>query len=395
MQKRRLPGARGVALSIALATGLAALPVFAQDKPFKIGLIVPMTGQQATTGRQIEAAAKLYMAQNGDTVAGRKVQLLVRDDTSLPDMTRRLAQELVVNDKVNVLAGMGITPSALATVPLATQSKTPLVVMSAATSSITEASPYVVRTSFTLPQVSVPLADWASGNGIKKVVTLVSDYGPGIDAEKYFSQRLRFNGGQVTEALRVPLRSPDFAPFLQKVRDAKPDALFVFVPSGASAAVMKQFLERGLGKAGIRLIATGDVTEDDQLNAMGDGALGVVTSHHYSAAHPSPLNKQFVQAFEQANKGLRPNFMAVGGYDGMRVIYEALKTTRGVGGGDALLAAMKGQVFESPRGPVYIDAQTRDIVQNVYLRKVERVNGQLYNVEFDVIEDVKDPGKSR
>ncbi|MCE1193768.1 MAG: ABC transporter substrate-binding protein [Acidovorax sp.] len=395
MQKRHLLRASAAAI-LTLASGLAALPAAAQDSNvFKIGLILPMTGQQATTGRQIEAAARLYMAQNGDTVAGKKVQLIVKDDTSLPDVTRRLAQELVVNEKVNVLAGMGITPSAMATAPLATQSKTPLVVMAAATSSITEASPYVVRTSFTLPQVSVALADWAPKNGIKKVVTLVSDYGPGIDAEKFFNQRLTFNGGQVTEALRVPLRNPDFAPFLQKVRDAKPDALFVFVPSGAGAAVMKQFLERGMDKAGIKLIATGDVTDDDQLNDMGDGALGVVTSHHYSAAHPSPLNKKFVEAFEKANKGLRPNFMAVGGYDGMRVIYEALKTSKGAGGGDALLAAMKGQVFESPRGKVFIDAQTRDIVQDVYLRKVERVNGQLYNVEFDVIKDVKDPGKTK
>jgi branched-chain amino acid transport system substrate-binding protein len=384
-------------IQAAIAGALLAAGPFAlaQDNVFKIGLILPMTGQQATTGRQIEAAAKLWMAQNGDTVAGKKVQLIVKDDTSLPDVTRRLAQELVVNEKVNVLAGFGITPSAMATAPIATQSKTPEVVMAAATSAITEASPYIVRTSFTLPQVSVALADWAPKNGIKKVVTLVSDYGPGIDAEKYFKDRMLLNGGQVPESLRVPLRNPDFAPFLQKVRDIKPDALFVFVPSGAGAAVMKQFLERGMDKAGIKLIATGDVTDDDQLNDMGDGALGVVTSHHYSAAHPSPANKKFVEAFEKANKGLRPNFMAVGGYDGMRVIYEALKKTQGKGGGDALLAAMKGQVFESPRGPVYIDAQTRDIVQNVYLRKVEKKDGQLYNVEFDVIKDVKDPGKSK
>lgn len=380
--------------AIALAS-LTATGAMAQDNTFKIGLILPMTGQQATTGRQIEAAARLYMAQNGDTVAGKKIQLIVKDDTSLPDATRRLAQELVVNDKVNVLAGFGITPSALATAPLATQSKTPMVVMAAATSSITQASPYIVRTSFTLPQVSVALADWAPKNGIKKVVTLVSDYGPGIDAEKYFKERLTFNGGQVTESLRVPLRGPDFAPFLQKVRDAKPDALFVFVPSGAGAAVMKQFAERGLDKAGIKLIGTGDVTDDDQLNDMGDVAVGVVTSHHYSAAHPSTMNKKFVEAFGKANKGLRPNFMAVGGYDGMRVIYEALKTSKGQGGGDALLAAMKGQIFESPRGKIFIDAQTRDIVQDVYLRKVERKDGQLYNVEFDVIKDVKDPGKTK
>ena len=377
------------------ALTLAATGAMAQSDTFKIGLILPMTGQQATTGRQIEAAAKLYMAQNGDMIGGKKVQLIVKDDTSIPDVTKRLAQELVVNDKVNVLAGMGITPSALATAAIATQSKTPLVVMAAATSSITEASPYVVRTSFTLPQASVALADWAPKNGIKKVVTLVSDYGPGIDAEKFFKERLTFNGGQVTESLRVPLRNPDFAPFLQKVRDLKPDALFVFVPSGAGAAVMKQFLERGMDKAGIKLIGTGDITDDDQLNDMGDGAIGVVTSHHYSTFHPSATNKKFVDAFKKANNNLRPNFMAVGGYDGMRVIYEALKVTKGNGGGDALLAAMKGQIFESPRGPMFIDAQTRDVVQNIYLRKVERKEGQLYNVEFDVIKDVKDPGKNR
>jgi branched-chain amino acid transport system substrate-binding protein len=390
MKKRQFLSAAALAVLT-----LTSASVFAQNTPFKIGLILPMTGQQASTGRQIEAAARLYMAQNGDTVAGRKIELIVKDDTTIPDVTKRLSQELIVNDKVNVLAGFGITPSAFATAPLATQSKTPMVVMAAATSSITQASPYIVRTSFTLAQAAVAMGDWAPKNGIKKVVTLVSDYGPGIDAEKYFKERLVFNGGQVIDSLRVPLRGPDFAPFLQKVRDLKPDALFVFVPSGAGAAVMKQFLERGMDKAGIKLIGTGDITDDDQINDMGDGALGVVTSHHYSAAHPSAVNKKFVQAFEKANPGMRPNFMAVGGYDGMRVIYEALKATKGQGDGPALLAAMKGQIFESPRGPMFIDAQTRDVVQNIYLRKVEKVNGQLFNVEFDVIKDVKDPGKTK
>jgi len=392
MHKRDLIRA-AIAAALLAASGLG----LAQDNKFKIGLILPMTGPFASTGKQIEAAARLYMAQNGDTVAGKKVELIVKDDTGTPDVTKRIAQELVVNDKVNVLAGFGLTPLALATAPIATQSKTPLVVMAAATSSITQASPYIVRTSFTLPQVAVGIADWAPKNGIKKVVTLVTDYGPGIDAEKFFKERLQFNGGQVVESLRVPLRNPDFAPFLQKVRDAKPDALFAFVPSGAGAgaALMKQFAERGLDKAGIRLIGTGDVTDDDILNSMGDVAVGVVTSHHYSAAHNSSANRKFVEAFTKANNNLRPNFMAVGGYDGMRLIYEALKKTKGAGGGDALLAAMKGQIFESPRGPMFIDAQTRDVVHNVYIRKVEKKDGQLYNVEFDVIKDVKDPGKAK
>jgi branched-chain amino acid transport system substrate-binding protein len=380
-------------LALALAATLA-LPALAQQQPVKIGLILPMTGPFASTGRQVDAAVRLYLAQNGATVAGRKIEVILKDDAGTADTTRRLAQELVVNDKVAVLAGFGLTPLALATAPIATQSKTPMVVMAAATSSITEASPYIVRTSFTLPQVTLGIAEWASKNNIRKAVTLVSDYGPGIDAEKTFKDRFTLNGGTIAGELRVPLRSPDFAPFLQRVRDAQPDALFVFVPSGVGSALMKQFTERGLDKAGIRLIGTGDVTDDDILNGMGDAALGVVTSHHYSAAHKSAANQKFTDAFAKAASGTRPNFMAVGGYDGMRVIMEALKATKGAGG-DALLAAMKGQVFESPRGPVLIDAQTRDIVQDVYIRKVEKVNGQLFNVEFDVHKAVKDPGKSK
>jgi branched-chain amino acid transport system substrate-binding protein len=367
----------------------------AQEATFKIGLIVPLSGPFASTGKQLEAAARLYMAQNGSSVGGRRVELIVKDDTGTPDVTKRIAQELVVNDKVNVLAGFGLTPLALATAPIATQSKTPLVVMAAATSSITQASPYIIRTSFTVPQVVTALADWASKNVIKKVGCLVTDYGPGMDSEKYFKETFVANGGTVIEMLRVPLRNPDFAPFLQKVRDARPDALFAFVPSGAGSALMKQFAERGLDKAGIRMIAEGSVTDDDILNSMGDVANGVVTAHHYSAAHNSPMNKKFVEAFTKANNNLRPNFMAVGAYDGMRVIYEAIKATKGAAGGDALLAAMKGQIFESPRGPMFIDAQTRDVVHNVYIRKVERKDGQLFNVEFATVRDVKDPGKSQ
>jgi len=377
---------------------LAALPagtaLAADAAPFKIGFILPMTGQSASTGKQIEAAAKLYLAQNGSTYGGRKVELIIKDDAGVADTTRRVAQELIVNDKVDVLAGFGLTPLALATAPIATQSKTPMVVTAAATSMIPSTSPYIIRTSFALPQATVPMADWAAKNGIKKVVTFVADYGPGLDAEKFFKSQFQLNGGQIVGEIRSPLRSPDFAPFLQKVADLKPDAVFVFLPSGQGAAFMKQFGERGLDKSGIKLIATGDVTDDDQLNDIGDVALGVVNSHHYSAAHPSAMNKKFVAAFEAANK-FRPNFMAVAGYDGMRVITKALEATKGQGGGDALLAAMKGQVFESPRGPVMIDAQTRDIVQDIYIRKVERQNGQLYNVEFDVQKAVKDPGKAK
>ena len=375
------------------AMGMLALAnaAQAQSDTVKIGVILPMTGPSASTGRQIDAAIKLWVAQNGSKAGGKRVEVLLKDDAGVADTTRRLAQELVVNDKVVALAGFGLTPLALATSPIATQSKTPMVVMAAATSMITESSPYIIRTSFTLPQATIGIAEWAAKNKIKKAITLVSDFGPGNDAEKFFVDRFLLNGGTIVDKLRTPLRSPDFAPVLQKVRDAAPEALFVFLPSGQGAQFMKQFGERGLDKAGIRLIGTGDVTDDDQLNDMGDVALGVVTSHHYSAAHPSAMNKKFVADFTVANK-FRPNFMAMGGYDGMRVIYKALEATKGAGG-DALLAAMKGQIFESPRGPVLIDAQTRDIVQDIYIRKVERVGGQLHNVEFDVQKAVKDPGK--
>jgi len=373
----------------ALALALVASTAVAQDT-VKIGLILPMTGPFASTGRQIDGAVKLWMQQNGATVAGKKIELIVKDDAGTADTTRRVAQELVVNDKVQVLAGFGLTPLALATAPIATQAKVPMIVMAAATSSIVDQSPMIVRSGFTLPQITAPLADWAAKNNIKKVVTLVSDYGPGIDAETAFKTRFTAAGGQVSESLRVPLRNPDFAPFLQKVKDDQPNAVFVFVPSGVGAIFMKQFVERGFDKSGIRLIGTGDVTDDDILNDIGDVALGVITSMHYSAAHPSPAMKAYVDGFKKLN-GIRPNFHSVGGYDGMRIIYRALEATKGNTDGEALVNAMKGLQFESPRGPVTIDPASRDPIQNVYLRKVEKQNGELWNVEFQTVTAVKDP----
>jgi branched-chain amino acid transport system substrate-binding protein len=352
-----------------------------------------MTGPQQSTGVQISAAIRLYLAQHGDTVAGRKIEVVYRDSGALAENAKRLAQELIVNDKVNLLAGFGVTPTALAVAPLATEAKVPEVVMAAGTSIITERSPFIVRTSFTLPQSSVIMARWALMNGIRKVVSLVSDYAPGIDSENAFKQAFISGGGAIPEFIRVPLANPDFAPFLQRARDHKPDAVFIFVPSGQGAIFIKQFLERGLDKAGIKIIGPGDVTDDDVLNRMGDPVIGTVTAHIYSAAHASQMNKDYVAAFRKANNNMRPNFMSVGGYDGMHLIYEALKRTGGNTGGDALVAAMKGMAWESPRGPISIDPETRDIIQNVYMRRVEKVDGELYNVEFETFNAVKDPGK--
>ena len=378
----------GVAAVLVLAAPTSG---WAQDS-VKIGLILPMTGQQASTGKQINAAVRLYQQEHGTTVAGKKVEVIVKDDGAVPDNTKRLAQELIVNDKVSVIAGFGVTPAALAAAPLATEAKVVEVVMAAGTSIITERSPYITRTSFTLPQSSVIIADWAGKNGIKKVVSIVSDYAPGADAEKSFSERFKAAGGEVVEAIKVPLANPDFAPFLQRAADAKPDAIFVFVPSGQGGTFMKQYAERGLDKAGIKLIGPGDVTDDDLLPGMGDAVIGAVTAHLYSADHDSVKNKAYVEAFKKANN-FRPNFMSVGGYDGMHLIYEALKKTGGKSDGDSLIAAMKGMAWESPRGPISIDPETRDIVQNIYVRKVEKKNGELYNVEFATFEAVKDPGK--
>jgi branched-chain amino acid transport system substrate-binding protein len=379
------------AVGVAIAGALALAPAQAQET-VKIGLILPMTGGQASTGKQIDNAVKLYMQQKGDTVAGKKIEVILKDDAAVPDNTKRLAQELIVNDKVNFIAGFGVTPAALAAAPLATQAKIPEIVMAAGTSIITERSPYIVRTSFTLAQSSTIIGDWAAKNGIKKVATLTSDYAPGNDALTFFKQNFTAGGGEIVEEVKVPLANPDFAPFLQRMKDAKPDAMFVFVPAGQGGNFMKQYAERGL--TGIKVIGPGDVMDDDLLNGMGDAALGAVTAHLYSAAHPSAMNKEFVAAYKKAF-GTRPGFMAVSGYDGIHLIYEALKKTGGKTDGDALVEAMKGMKWESPRGPISIDPETRDIVQNIYIRKVEKVDGELYNVEFATFEAVKDAGKTK
>ena len=389
MNKR---GVMKAVIAAALAAGMAP-PALAQDT-VKIGLILPMTGPFASTGRQIDTAIKVYMAKHGSTVAGKKIEIILKDDGGTADTTRRLAQELVVNDKVAFLAGFGLTPLAFATAPIATQAKVPMIVMAAATSAVTEQSPFIVRSGFTLPQITLPMAEWAAKNNIRKVVTLVTDYGPGIDAETQFKKSFTALGGSVPAELRVPLKNPDFAPFLQRVRDAAPDAVFVFVPSGVGSIFMKQFAERGLDKSGIKLIGTGDVTDDDILNDMGDVALGVVNTMHYSAAHDSALNKEYVAAMRKAGN-LRANFHSVGGYDGMHLIYKALEATKGNTSGDALVDAMKGMAWESPRGPVSIDRETRDITQNVYVRRVEKRDGQLWNIEFQTVSAVKDPGKQK
>ncbi|CDZ45611.1 ABC transporter substrate-binding protein [Neorhizobium galegae] len=383
--RRTLMAAAGLAMG-----GLVAIPASAQET-VKIGLILPMTGPFASTGRQVEAGVKAYMALNGDTVAGKKIEVVLRDDGGVADQTRRIAQELVVNDGAKMLMGFGLTPLAMSVAPVLNQAKIPAIITSATTSAIMPQSQYYVRTSMGGPQSAVPVATWAVQNNLKKVVTLVSDYGPGIDIEQGFTNQFKKDGGTIVEAIRVPLANPDFAPFLQRVRDAKPDAVFAFVPAGIGAQFMKQYVDRGLADAGIKLIATGDVTDDDLLNGMGPVAKGVITGHFYSALHDSPENKAFVAQVKKAANNMRPNFMGVGGYDAMTLAYMALKKTNGDTDGTKLIEAMKGATWVSPRGPITIDPATRDIVQDIYMREVKEVNGELYNVEFATFPKIKDP----
>jgi branched-chain amino acid transport system substrate-binding protein len=385
-----------IAAALATTTALAFAPgAYAQDT-IKVGVIAPFSGPFADYGKQMEGGIKAWVALHGDTVAGKKIQIIYKDTTGpAPEVAKRLAQELVVRDKVDFLAGFGLTPEALAVAPIAEQAKKPMIIMNAATSVITTKSDYIARFSMTLPQISAPMADWAIKNKIKNVATVVADYGPGIDAEKAFSDRLVKSGGKIVEAIRVPLRNPEFAPFIQRIKDAKPDAVFVFVPAGEqSIAFMKGYRERGLAAAGIKVIATGDLTDDHVLPAMGDATQGVITTFHYSAAHKSPENDAFLKSFASSNpQGGRPNFMAVAAYDGMNAIYQVSQKLNGKIDGDKAMAVLKGMKIQSPRGPISIDPATRDVVQTVYVRKVENINGQPYNVEFDQFANQKDPGK--
>ena len=384
---------RRFVFSALLACVLAGSAIAAE--PLKIGLILPMSGPFAAYGKQIENGVRLYLKQNGDTFSGRKVELIVKDDTGIaPELSKRAAQELVVKDKVDILAGFGLTPSAFAVAPIANEAKKPMVVMNAATSAVTTKSDYILRTSMTLPQITAPIASWAAKNGIRKVFTVVADYGPGIDAETQFKKTFSAAGGEVVGEVRTPTKNPDFSPYLQRIKDAHPEAVFLFVPAGEQGiAFMKGFAERGMDKAGIKLIATGDLTDEDVLDAIGEPALGVINSFHYAEAHKSPENKAYTDAYYKAYPKDRPNFMSVAGYDGMHLIAETLKKTGGNADGDTFIAAARGMKWTSPRGPISIDPATRDIVQTIYIRKVERVGTKLQNVEFDQVPDFKDPGK--
>jgi branched-chain amino acid transport system substrate-binding protein len=389
MQLGRLAAA--IALAATVATGANAQTV-------KVGIINTYSGPFAGVGEQLDRGIRLYMQQHEkDLPAGIKIELIRRDDTGPnPEVAKRLAQELITRDHVQILAGTVYTPNALAVAPLATEAKVPFVIMNAGTAMITTKSPYIARVSFTMWQSSYPLGAWAAKNGIKKVYSVVSDYGPGIDADAAFTKGFTDAGGQMVGAVRIPVANPDFVPFLQRAKDAQPDAVFAFVPAGKDAtALMKTFGDLGMKQAGIKLIGPGDITTDEELQNMGDVALGVVTMHHYSAASTRPANVAFIKAY-QAEFGPKeePGFEVVGAYDGMAAIFYVVEQQKGVIDPEKTMALLRGwKDDDSPRGPIMIDPDTRDIVQNEYMRKIEKVNGSLENVEFETMPMVKDPWK--
>jgi branched-chain amino acid transport system substrate-binding protein len=366
------------------------------QQTIKIGLIMPYSGQFADTATQMDNAVKLYVKEKGDTVAGRKIEFIRRDTGGVaPDVAKRLAQELVVRDNVDLLAGFVLTPNTLAAADVSEQAKKFMVVMNAATAIITTKSQYMARTSLTVPQLNESFGTWAYKSGIRKMYTMVSDFGPGHDGEAAFQRAFKEAGGEIIGSVRFPVANPDFSAFIQRAKDLNPEAIYIWVPGGAQpAAIGKALAERGVDPRRTKILGQGELTEEEALKSMGDAGLGIITVYHYDHNHDSALNKRFVRAYNEAYNR-NPNIYAIGGYDGMHLIYEVLKKTGGKTDADSLIAAAKGMSWESPRGPVSIDPDTRDIVQTVYIRRVEKVGGQLRNVEFDKIDKVKDPVKAR
>ena len=383
----------GIVATFAL---LVPLSVGAQST-VKIGLILPYSGQFADTATQMDNAIKLYVKQHGDTVAGKKLEFIRKDVGGIaPDVAKRLAQELVVRDRVDILAGFVLTPNALAAGAVSAEAKKFMVVMNAATAIITTKSPYMVRTSLTIPQLNETFGTWARKTGIRKAYTMVSDYGPGHDAEQSFHRGFKEAGGEIVGSVRFPVANPDFSAFVQRAKDLNPEAIFVWVPGGVQpAAIGKALAERGIDPQRTKILGQGELTEDEARKSMGDASLGIITVYHYDHGHKSALNEQFVKAFRAEYGGRNPNIYSIGGYDGIHLIYETLKKTGGKTDGDSLIAAAKGMQWESPRGPISIDPETRDIVQTVYIRRVEKVGDDLVNVEFDSVGNVKDPVKAR
>ncbi len=385
---------KGTAATLVLGLGLGLSSGALAQETVKIGVILPYSGPFADAANQLQAGIDLYIEKHGNEVAGKTIEI-VKKDTGGPaaDVAQRVAQELVVRDQVDILAGFALTPEALGAAPVATEAQKLMVVMNAATSIVTEQSSYIVRTSLTIPQVEYVFGKWAfEEGGVKQAYTLVADYGPGHDAEASFSRGFTEAGGEILGSDRTPVANPDFSAYVQRVADADPEAVFIFVPGGAQpAAIGKALVDRGLAPPETKIFAQGELTHPEALESMGETARGIITTFHYTLERDDPLNNEFVTAYREANDGRSPDLFSIGGYDGMHLIYEALKATEGDTGGDALVEAAKGMSWESPRGPMSIDPETRDVIQTVYIREIQEVDGELQNVIIHEIPEVKDP----
>ncbi|MBV8650706.1 MAG: ABC transporter substrate-binding protein [Alphaproteobacteria bacterium] len=378
------------------AYGLSLQPLAAEV--IKIGLILTYSGPAASLGEELDNGVKLYIKEHqADLPPGVTLEIVRRDDTGPnPDVAKRLAQELITREKVNILAGVVWTPCAAAIAPLTAEAKVPLVLMNASGPGIVRMSPYIARTSFTMSQESTPLGEWAAKQGNKRAYIIVSDYAPGAEAEDGFKRGFTQNGGEIVGSVHVPLKDPDFVPFVQHAKDAKPELLFVFVPAGKQAtAIMKAYSDLGLGAAGVKVVGTQDLTPEEELPNMGDAPLGVITAGAYSEAAKRPANEAFVAAWKREyGANSHANFMAADAWDGTAAIFAAIKAQGGKIDPDKTMKLLAGwKDPDSPRGPIEIDAETRDIVQNIYIRKVERQGEGLANVEFETIPQVKDPWK--
>jgi branched-chain amino acid transport system substrate-binding protein len=387
--RKSLVGICSVAALLAAASSASA------QGTIKIGVINAFSGQFADPAVQMDNGAKLYMKKHGDTVAGKKIEIIRKDVGGInPPLVKRLAQELIVRDRVDVLTGFALSPNAFAGADISAQAKKFMVIMNAATSVITNHSPYVTRTSMTIPQATGTLGTWAAQHGIKRAYVMTTDYAPGHDAEAAFSKAFTAAGGTVVGSVRMPVANPDFSAFVQRAKDLKPESIFVFIPGGTQpAALAKAFSERGIDPKKVKILTTGEMTDEKPVASMGDAALGIISGWHYDREHNSKINKDFVKAYKDMFHR-SPDFFSVGGYDGMHLIYEALKKTHGKTDAQALIDAAKGMSWESPRGPISIDPATRDIVQTIYIRRLEKVGGAIQNVEFDKVPNVKDPVKA-
>ncbi|MGO4285962.1 ABC transporter substrate-binding protein [Bosea sp. TAB14] len=388
----------GLAGALALA-GTFGLGGAAAAETIKIGIIGPFSGPFALQGKNFQAGVEAWLAQNGKSVAGNEIEIIYRDlPTANPQQARALAQELIVKDKVQYLGGVYFTPDALAITPLLKQGNVPLVIFNAATSAIMTSSPLVVRTSFTTGQTTTPLGKAAVDRGIKKFVSAVTDYGPGVDAEGAFKKAVEAAGGQVVETIRMPLNTTEFSPIMQRIRDAGAQGVFAFLPSGPpTLGFVKSFNDTGLKQAGVKLFATGDLTQESDLPALGEAAAGMITGFHYATSHDSEANRKFVEAGEKAIGGPgQLTFPAVGAYDGMYVIAKMIAATAGKQDAEKAVEAVKGLAWESPRGPVKIDPETRHITQTIYLREVAKnAKGNWINKEIQSFPEQKDPGLAK